>query len=435
MDRDTLKEILLEQQELLQAKDTGVERDCLAAARRYLQMPHIVVVSGLRRCGKSTLLLQIMRSLYKTPVYYFNFEDERLSDFAAADFNVLHELFMELIGESEVFFFDEVQNVPGWEAFARRMHDAKRKLYITGSNASLLSKEIGTRLTGRYLGIELYPFSFSEYLRYKGVTAEPKTLAVASGRARMARHLGEYLYNGGLPDYVKYGDRDILTNLYNDIIYRDVVARYDIKQARALRDLAMYLLSNPGTLASCNRLRSMLGLGSVNTVSSYLEYLENTFLIATVPLYTFSARRQAANPRKVYAVDNGMVRFASVQFSRNRGRFLENLVFLELKRRRKEVYYYRTAEGGEVDFVVKEGTKAGGLIQVALSLSAAQVRRRETAALVAAMKELKVKRGTVVTENDEETISVEGKTIRVVPVCRWLLGFNQGQAPVFRDEK
>jgi len=421
MDKNSLKEIIIEQQRIFLQMDLGIKRDCLNQFSKYIKNPYIVVISGLRRCGKSTLLLQIMNNFFKEPIFYFNFEDERLMYFTSEDFNNLLELSIELFGQTKTYFFDEIQNIIGWEMFVRRLQDSGNKIFITGSNASLLSKELGTRLTGRYIPVELYPFSFKEYLYFKGLSLKKDSLSVTSERAKIKRRFNEYLKNGGLPEYIKYKQRNTLSTLYNDIIYRDIAARYDIKEVKSLKDLTIYLLSNAGTLVSYNRLKNMLGLGSVNTPKKFLEYLENTYLIATVPRYSHSIRQQIRNPKKVFGVDNGILNFASFRFSENKGKFLENLVFIELKRRKQEVYYYKTKKGKEVDFLLREGIRHKELVQVTQSLGRKEVRDRELNALAEAMDELKIKPGLILTEDEEEDLSIGNKKIKIMPVYKWLL--------------
>jgi len=421
MDKNILKEILFEQKELLREKERGIEREELKTIKRYIRVPHVVVISGLRRSGKSTLLLQILDAFYDDNVYYCNFEDERLTDFTSKDFNMLYETFLEIFGENKVFFFDEIQNIKGWEVFVRRMYDSGNKIFITGSNASMLSKEIGTRLTGRYVPIELFPFNFREYLLFNKVKVEDKSLLLTKKRVTLKRHFNRYLEKGGVPEYLKYEERDTLSALYKDIIYRDIVARYEIREIKALRELSVYLLSNVGTMISYNRLKDMLGLGSSHTVKNFIEYLENTYLISTLPMFSYSVRKQIKNPRKIYAVDTGLLKIASIHFSANKGRFLENLVLVELKRRQKEVYYYKTENGLEVDFVVRVGTKVLEVIQVTQSLANTKTKEREINALLETLKELKKKEGMILTENDEDEFVVDKKVVKVVPIYKWLL--------------
>ncbi len=422
MEKSLLKEIILEQQkEIEQKMGKGIERAELSQLNKYIKLSHTVIIAGIRRAGKSTLLLQIMENFYKDNCYYFNFEDERLLNFEVEDFNMLYELFLEIKGKKETFFFDEIQNINGWENFIRRMQDQGNKFFITGSNASLLSKELGTKLTGRYVYIELLPFSFREYLSFKNVSFDENSFFQTEERAKLKKYFNNYLKEGGMPEYLKYKEKEILTRNYEDILYRDIATRYDIKQVKALRELALYLLSNLSGLFSYNSLKGFLKLGSVNTVKSYVEYLENSFLIFTVNLFSYSLKQQFVAPKKVYCVDNGLANSISFRFSKDYGKFLENLVFLELKRRKKEIYYYKTKNGMEVDFLIREKNKIENLIQVAKSLSDFKTKEREVKSLAAAMKELKIKNGLIFTEDEENLIKDSGATIKVLPVWKWLL--------------
>lgn len=289
-------------------------------------------------------------------------------DFEVADFNSLYEVFLELYGERKVFFFDEIQNVPKWEVFVRRMQNKGCKFFITGSNASLFSKELGAKLTGRCVSIELYPFSFLEYLSFKNYKLQKNALSYTAERAGIKKHFSEYLKHGGMPEYLKYNDSTLLKRVYDDILYRDIVARYDIKQIKALRELGLYLLSNMGGLFSYNNLSKALGVGSMNTIKSYVDFLENSFLISLTSRFSYSLKQQFVANKKIYCIDNGLAESIAFQFSKNKGKFLENLAFLELKRRYPEIYYYKTANNLEVDFLIKSGKRDISLIQVANDL-------------------------------------------------------------------
>ncbi len=422
MEKALLKEIILEQQKEIEQKiNGGTERTELSQLNKYLKLPHTIIIAGIRRAGKSTLLLQIMENFYKDNCYYFNFEDERLLNFEVEDFNMLYELFLEIKGKKKTFFFDEIQNISGWENFVRRMQDQKNKFFITGSNASLLSKELGTKLTGRYVYVELLPFSFKEYLFFKNVSFDKNSFFQTEERAKLKKSFNNYLKDGGMPEYLKYKEKEILIRSYEDILYRDIATRYDIKQVKALRELALYLLSNLSELFSYNSLKNFLKLGSVNTVKSYVEYLENSFLIFTVNLFSYSLKQQFVAPKKVYCIDNGLANSISFRFSKDYGKFLENLVFLELKRRKKEIYYYKTKNGLEVDFLIRKENKIENLIQVTKSLGDFKTKEREIKSLVAAMEELKIKNGLILTEDEEDLIKDSGATITVLPIYKWLL--------------
>ncbi|MEA3493924.1 MAG: ATP-binding protein [Candidatus Margulisiibacteriota bacterium] len=421
MDRALLKEIVLEQREVIKNKDLGIEREKLDLIEGSIKLPHAIVISGIRRVGKSTLLAQIMSKFYKYDAYYLNFEDERLMDFKVSDFNTLYEIFVELFGEKQVFFFDEIQNVKEWEAFVRRMYDRKFKFFITGSNASLLSKELGTKLTGRFVPVELFPFSFREYMRFKKYSLPDKALMLTKERGKIKRFFNGYLKEGGMPEYLKYKDLDILRRIYDDILYRDVVARYRIKEIKNLREMSLYFLSNLSALFSYNKLKQYLNLGSINTVKSFAEYLQNTYILFVINIFSFSLKQQFIAPKKIYCVDNALANAIAFKFSENRGKFLENVVFVELKRRGSEIYYHKTAKGLEVDFLVKKGRKVEKLIQVTLGMGKTGVKERELNALLSALEELDVKEGMILTEEEEKEIKLGGKKITVKPVYKWLL--------------
>lgn len=422
MQKPLLKEIVLEQEKDRRELDKGIPRTALAAALRHAVLPHTVVVSGVRRCGKSTLLNQVIGDLYKEGVYYLNFEDERLIDFSVEDFNDLYEVFLEIYGEKKVFFFDEIQNILKWEVFVRRMQGKGCKFFITGSNASLLSKELGTKLSGRNVSIELFPFSFQEFLSFKDVQPTKNGLFLTVERAALKKHFSEYLQHGGMPEYLKYRDQVLLKRVYEDILYRDIVARYGIKQVKPLRELGLYLLSNIGGTFSYNNLKKILGLGSMNTIKRYADYLENSYLIFLVSKFSYSLKEQFVALKKIYCIDNGLAESVAFQFSKNKGKFLENLVFLELKRRSPEIYYYKTTNNLEVDFLVKTGRKDVKLIQVADNLNNDKTRRREIDSLVKAMEELKLKVGLILADDTEEDLQIAGKSIKVMPLYKWLLG-------------
>lgn len=421
MQKTLLKEIILEQEKDRQAVGLGIKRTALDFVFKQITLPHAVVISGIRRCGKSTLLNQIISSFYSKGAYYLNFEDERLVNFEADDFNSLYEVFLELYGERKVFFLDEIQNIAQWEIFVRRMQNKGHKFFITGSNASLLSKELGTKLTGRCVSIELYPFSFMEYLSFKGYKLQKDALSYTSERALIKKYFAEYLRHGGMPEYLKYNDPTLLKRVYEDILYRDIVARYDIKQVKALRELGLYLLSNIGALFSYNNLTKILGVGSMNTIKSYADYLENSFLVSLVTRFSYSLKQQFVANKKIYCVDNGLAESVAFQFSKNKGKFLENLVFLELRRRRHEIYYYKTANNLEVDFLTKNGKKGVSLIQAADNLSSEKTKQREIDALTYAMDELKIKKALILTEDTEEEVKLKGKVIFVRPIYKWLI--------------
>jgi predicted AAA+ superfamily ATPase len=418
MDIQILKEIIREQKAVFEVEDSKgfVEREALKKVSEFLKLPHTLVISGLRRSGKSTLLKQIHKNFYgNEPVYYFNFEDERLIDFEVEDFNLLYETFIELFGKSQVFFFDEIQNVEGWEHFVRRMYDRGFKFIITGSNSSLLSRELGTKLTGRYVGLELYPFSFLEFLKFKGISFSKEPLTEERGLIKGA--FNEYLEKGGIPEYLRFENAELLKTLYENILYKDILVRYGLGDEKALRELSLYLFSNYASEINYSKLQKLLGLGSANTVKSYIGYLENSYMVFTVPKYDFSLKKQIYSPKKVYAIDSAFINLISFKFSRDRGKMLENLVFLELKRRNLKLYYHRSRQ--ECDFIVTENERYVEAIQVTMALNGN--REREYNGLLEALEAYGLDRGLILTEGDEFEETVQGKKIKVRPIWKWLM--------------
>jgi len=420
MNDELLKEIAIEQQNMLQTTPAGLERTSLQHIKQYFTLPQVVIIAGIRRAGKSTLLAQIRRS-FDEPAYYFNFEDERLLDFQVTDFNHLYEVLLELYGQRKIFFFDEIQNVAGWERFVRRMNDCGFKFFITGSNASLLSKELGTKLTGRHVSYALYPFSFQEYLLFRGCHFQKNDVRETAKRAVLKKYFLEYMKQGGMPEYLTYHNPKTVKEVYNNILYRDIIVRYGITETKSLRELSLYLLSNIGVPFSFNNLKKVLGLGSVNTVKSYIEYLENSFLFFTINLYQDSVKRQIIAPKKVYSIDPVFIDTMGFRFSDNQGRVLENMVFLELKRRGGEIYYYKNKQNGEVDFLVRQNNKQKSIMQVSWRIDNEKTKQREVQNLLLAMEELRLSDSLLLTYDTVDTIKIDNKTIIVKPIYQWLI--------------
>ena len=400
--KETLRDVVRAQQAELSSFDCGTERE--DAAKLDLDMPFALVISGVRRCGKSTLLRQLMK---KTKgFYYFNFEDPRAADFGAGDFQKLDEVFVEEFGKRDHYFFDEIQNAERWELFVRALLDRKRRVAITGSNASLLSKELGTRLTGRHLRHELFPFSFREFLAF--TSKKPNQEA-----------FGEYFAKGGFPDYLRYGRSEILRELLNDVISRDIVARHSLRSSKTMREMALYLLSNTGKEFSYNGLKKTFGLGSVNTAIAFVSYLEDSYLLFTVKRFDYSLKKQFVAPKKAYSVDNGFSAANSASFSADRGRALENQVFLHLRKKHGEgVFYFR--DKNECDFLIRESGRIAEAVQVCYELDDDN-KERELAGLEEALSRFKLSSGMLLTYGQEDELSVGGKTVFVKPVWKWLL--------------
>jgi len=417
--KDLLRAIIIDQRANFLTQDTGVTREILPSLKKIISSRQITLITGLRRVGKSTLLGQIAKTYFKkNNFYYLSFEDERLSNFSIDDFDILYQVFLEQYGEQPYFFLDEIQNIPQWERFVRRMHDRGYNFIVTGSNASLLSRELGTRLTGRYIQIDLFPFSFKEYLTLKEFSIGTTT----KDKAALERHLKKYLLSGGIPNALVYPEINIHGSLYNDVIYRDVVARYNLENASSIKELGSYLLSNIATLISYNKLKELLKLGSVTTVKNYIEYFVDSWLFFIVNKYAYSVKEQSIAAKKIYGIDNGLVNNLGFSFSPNTGRLLENLVFLQLKRLNVPIYYYKTKTGKEVDFYLP---KSGELVQVSLSINNPETLGRELSALNDAAEEITLKGSKVkcqlITLEVPTQIASASEKVKIISLSEYLL--------------
>ena len=402
--KETLRSIVKAQQKDLASLNYGIPRT--SASNIDLKLPMAIILSGIRRCGKSTLLHQVMKKTGGK--YYFNFEDPKATGFDLNDFQKLEELFLEESGQGDCYYFDEIQNVEKWEIFVRTMLDRGKHFLITGSNASLLSKELGTKLTGRHLRQELFPFSYSEFLTFTSQQAGPTTF-------------NEYLQKGGFPEYLKFGQSQILQELFNDIIMRDIVVRHKLRSPKSIKELALFLISNVGVEFSYNSLAKAFNLGSTNTAISFTSYLEDSYLLFIVPKFSYSLKKQSVNPKKIYAIDNGLANVNSVSFSSNKGRMLENLVFLNLRRTGKEVFYFKDQK--ECDFVIKERNSITQAIQVCYNLNEDN-RQREVDGLTAALEAFDLPEGLILTFNQQDLLKIDEKNIHVLPVWRWNEGLH-----------
>jgi hypothetical protein len=418
---EELKRIIITQREEMDEflnRERLIEREVdRRRLLKFLQYPNILAILGVRRSGKSVLSWLLMRG---KKFGYINFFDERLLGFSPEDFEKLVQAFHELYGDLDYFVFDEIQSVQGWERFLSRVRTSKRVI-ITGSSSNLLSGELSTVLTGRYVSFVLYPFSFKEFLEFKGIKLEKNWMYSTKETAKVKKALEEYIKLGGFPEALKFG-RIYLQTIYRDIVEKDVLFRYKIRDIQALRELAKYLISNFSKEITYGKLKNLINIKDVHTVKNYVEYLERAYLIFQVKRFSFKLKSQMLSPRKVYAVDTGLINAVSFKFSENIGRLMENLVFLELLRRRSykfsdyEIYYWKDAKG-EVDFVVKSENKVTQLIQVTYELNKENF-EREVASLLKASKELKCKELLLITWGQEDTIK-EG--VKIIPLWKWLL--------------
>ncbi len=422
IDDASLKQILLEQKELIKSSPENIKREELEKVSPLIKVKHIVVITGHRRSGKSVFLSQIVEKYYDyDEIYYMNFDDERLISLTIEDMNRVMEIFSILFGERKVIFLDEIQNLDGWELFVSRLYNEGYKIFITGSNAKLLSSELSTRLTGRYVEIEIYPFSFREFLTYKNVNIWDENLIYKKEiKALIRKHFDDYIVNGGFPEIIRYGTLFLLKNLFSDVITKDVIGRYGIRETKTFKEISYFLLSTISSEFSYNRIKNIYSLGSVHTVKNYIDYLTSAYLFFEVPRFSHSIKETQTRIKKIYIVDNGFINALKFSSSQDVGKLYENIVFTELKRRGKEVLYFKDKNGKEVDFIAKvDGINE--LIQVSYNINDQKTLKREIKSLLSAMDIFKVKEGFILTENREEIIKIEDKNIIFTPLWKWLL--------------
>ena len=410
-----LLQLVINDQRMLTWQDNWLTREL---PEHLLKSQDVVVISGIRRCGKSTLLHQIRKNQPEKD-YYLNFDDDRLVQFTTDDFQLLYELFISLFGKQQTFYFDEIQNVKGWERFVRRLHDYGNKIFITGSNASMLSRELGTHLTGRFLSYELFPFSFSEYLQWSKIEVNDSSKLSTEARAGLIRQFDQYFIAGGFPAYLREQNPQYLKTLYENILYRDVLVRNKLTNEKELLELVFYLASNVAKLNSYSALTKTIGVANPTTIKNYLSFLEDAYLVFSVNKLSYSVKTQLRNPKKVYLIDLALVRTLGFHFTDDRGRFLENLVFLELERGGRGIFYHQNKF--ECDFIIRDGAQVVQAIQVTYSMQDGETHMRELNGLLEAMEEYQLNTGLIITDHEEKEIDIPGKTITIVPAWKWLL--------------
>lgn len=419
MDKRNLQEILIDQKAVFQNKTGLIKRDL--SLDKYLNTAQVVVITGVRRCGKSSLLFLIKEAmrLGESEFCYCNFDDERITVYPAllSDIYTLH---LEMYRTEPVFFFDEIQEVTGWEKFVSRNYEQAHKVFVTGSNATLLSSEISSSLTGRNKVLELFPFSFSEFLRMEGKYYPIERLSVKQ-RSHLLNDLNAYLKTGGFPLIVKEKDTEIAHALFQDILYRDIVVRYKISNVEEVKQMALFLASNIGKLFSYATLQAISGLKSLSSVKNYLQYFEASLLFYYLKKFDYSLKKQIMNSRKVFTVDNAIPNRLGFRFSENKGRLLENAVFIELQRRGCELYYF--SEKYECDFLLKENLDVIEAIQVTYEINAGNF-NREIGGLVEAIQTFNIPKATLIVFEDYKYPVNLPKEVTVIPAYEWLLKAN-----------
>lgn len=430
MEKNKLKQLIIEHKDRFLSSENLVKRENQEIIKSYIKQKEIIIITGIRRSGKSSLMRLISNDIikeYDVPldnILYLNFEDERFIDFSHNDFEPLYETFIELYHPhgKKYIFLDEIQNIKGWERWVNRLYEFEDiKIFITGSNATLLSSEIATALTGRNRQLTCYPFSFREFLTLRGYKFNQKDVYLREKRVRIKNLFKEYIELGGFPEVLKNKDNTLLEQYLKDIVYRDIIARYNIRNVKEIRELILFLSSNISTTHSYKNLKELIDVKSLNTVKNYLEILENVYLFFCIDLFDFSIKRQIYNPSKIYSIDSALSSSVAFRFSQDSGHIYENFVFVELLRRNKEIFYWKSKRGKEVDFLIKKGLKIEEAVQVSITLAEYRTKQREVDGLLDASRELNVKNLLIITEDEEGEEKIGKTKIRVIPLWKWLL--------------
>lgn len=400
MKKSVIAQIANEQKQIVLSYNTGLLREELSDLPDI--QTHALIVSGIRRCGKSTLLHQFINKLRKD-AFYLNFEEVQLYEFSIKDFALLDEVIAE--SGFKLLFFDEIQVVAGWELYVRQKLDQKYQVVITGSNASLLSSELGTKLTGRHINKELFPFSYKEFIAFKNLEASESSLY-------------EYIKTGGFPEFVKTSLRELLNALVEDIIHRDIAVRHAVKDVASLKRLCLWLLSNSGNLFSPNKLKEAIGVKSSTTILEYISHFEACYLVNLVQKFSYSAKAQMLAPKKVYVIDPGIINATSLSFTQDKGHILETIIYWHLRRQYNRINYFNEGSG-ECDFVTFYNNDLVEVIQVCEQLTP-ENEERELNGLCSAMTYFKTDKGIIVTASQKDTIRHMDYTIQVIPAYEYL---------------
>ncbi|MBF0449427.1 MAG: ATP-binding protein [Candidatus Magnetomorum sp.] len=395
----------------------------------------IVILKGVRRCGKSTILINLIKELIRKGTHpknilFVNLEDPRfINDLSLNLLSQIRDTYLEYLNPDEIpfIFLDEIQTINKFEKWLLKEYELKRaRLFVTGSNAKLLSREIGSSLTGRYLDEFIFPLSFQEFLVFKGLSIT-NPMEIISHRIEINRYFDEYLFFGGFPKIVLTENHLLkkaeLRAYFDSILMRDIVTRYRLDNVSSLMGIAVYLMSSIAQALSVNAVKNHFKL-SYDLVNRYIEYLENAFLIFRIPLFDWSLKKQQTNPKKIYAIDQGLSNIVSFNVGRRIGDRLENVVFLELLRRGFDIYYYKTKNNYEIDFVVKKNEQIVQLIQVAALLDEPKTKDREIRSLEKASGEIPHAANAeliILTQNIQESIHINNKIITIKDVTAWLL--------------
>lgn len=384
----------------------------------------VKTIRGVRRSGKSTFAASM---LLGENVAYANFDEPLLLD---VDLDTILSTLIEINGNFKTIYLDEVQNVDRWELFVNKLHRRGYNVFITGSNSKLLSRELASHLTGRYVSLEIFPFSFREFLLSKGV---PEKIESTKDQDLIKHYLRAYIDGGGFPDVVNGENHRIyIRNLYNDILEKDIISRINISYKGTFREIAMTTVSNASRYISFNKIKNDFQLKSDHTSKKYISYLEESYLILQVKKFSFKPKEIEKSSRKIYVVDTGIANYVISRDSKNLGPSMENVVYIDLMRRKDyffetlEIYYFKDYAGHEVDFILKIDLEVKELINVTYAENRLDVEKREIQSLISASDLLHCKKMTLITWDYDDTFTYQGHTINAIPLWKWLLNnFNR----------
>ncbi|QSZ43180.1 AAA family ATPase (plasmid) [Sulfurimonas aquatica] len=434
MDKSEIIEILNEwnywNKELPQTQARTIYDSRISTLLNYNE---VLVIKGIRRSGKSTLMLNSIKNLLANGVdikniLFVNLEDPRFINKLSPELlQEIKDVYLEYLDPDEkpYIFLDEIQNIPNWEKWVNKEYELKlSNITISGSNSSMLSSEIASSLSGRYLQIDVYPLSFGEYLQFKSIEVKNK-LDFVEKKIELNREFEAYLKYGAFPkvlDYETTDKRDLLITYKDSILLKDIVARYNLKEFKTLEEIAAFLLANSGISQSINKLKNNFHI-SYDMANAYLEYLIKAYMLFEIPKFDYSLKKQNANDKKYYSVDLGLSNIMRVPNLQTRGDDLETIVFLELLRRGYKVYYYKTSNGLECDFIVEEENAITQLIQVTSSLKDEKTKKRELRVFSKTIEDLQLKNIELFVIHEDNTLNViyDDLNIKTVNIKEWLL--------------
>ncbi|MCP1715603.1 putative AAA+ superfamily ATPase [Methanocalculus alkaliphilus] len=426
MDKAQLMDVIVQHQEIFaEIPEDTIEREI--DLHKYMRGKEIVIITGIRRSGKSTVL-KLLADQYQRRdenILFINFEDIRLLDITTDNYHDIENIAIELFSRKKktVFFFDEIQYAPQWERWVNNLHFKGHKVFVTGSNAKILGGEIATALTGRNVVLALHPFSFREYLRLKGIEIPPFHLLTSDRSAEIFHYFKEYIEYGGFPEVLKEKNIELSGYYFNDILKRDIENRYAVREQAGLARLATYLASNASSKFTYSTLLSVTGLKSTNTISQYIGYFRDSYLFYTLPAFYFSLKKQAQASKKVYAGDNSFLNTVSFRFSENTGQKLENLVFLHLLQAKKgySLFYHSGVSEKECDFLIMKEPSVLSAIQVSAEIQNSETKKRDIHGLLDALHEYNLPKGYILTMDRSGHEEIDGKDLIITPAWKYML--------------